>query len=245
MRIKPFLFLLFFMVAAVAGIAQKKDTVIPKEYPIDTLGFVKKPEPRDTLRGNREAVKVIAAKTDTGKKITKVDTSTATAFSPRRAAIRSAIIPGWGQVYNKKYWKVPLVYAALGITGATFRYNLKTYKDISFAYRTLVARDTPNYNNVATYLSEFVKRGDQNALNNYRAEFRKNIDYSVLFFLFFWGLNVVDATVDAHLKGFNVNNDLSMKIKPAFNTGGSGPGLSLVFDIHQPQYKLRVLPQDR
>src|SRR5690606_19419539 len=55
--------------------------------------------------------------------------------SPRKAAIRSALIPGWGQVYNKKYWKVPIVYGALGTTGVVFAYNLKTYRELRLAYR--------------------------------------------------------------------------------------------------------------
>ena len=48
--------------------------------------------------------------------------------------MRSAIIPGWGQVYNKKYWKVPIIYAALGITAGVFFYNLETYQDTRDAY---------------------------------------------------------------------------------------------------------------
>lgn len=48
---------------------------------------------------------------------------------PRKAAIRSAVLPGWGQVYNKKIWKVPVVYSALGVTGSLLAYNLKWYKN--------------------------------------------------------------------------------------------------------------------
>src|SRR5215211_1221198 len=57
------------------------------------------------------------------------------AFSPRKAIIRSAIVPGWGQIYNKKYWKLPLVYGALGATGFVFVTNLQTYRDLRFAYQ--------------------------------------------------------------------------------------------------------------
>src|SRR5207249_5829000 len=56
------------------------------------------------------------------------------AFSPRKATIRSAIIPGWGQAYNKKYWKIPLVYGALGTTAVIFFYNITTYRDLRFAF---------------------------------------------------------------------------------------------------------------
>jgi hypothetical protein len=150
--------------------------------------------------------------------------------SPRSAAIRSALFPGLGQIYNKKYWKVPIVWGALGITGGIFNYNLKEYRKVRFAYFTLLNKDVANYTQVAPELQVFIQAGDNglSSLRTYRNEFRKNIDYSVLFFLLFWGLNVVDATVDAHLKGFDVSNEFSLKIQPSLNTIPNGVGLSLV-----------------
>jgi len=154
--------------------------------------------------------------------------------SPRKAAIRSAILPGWGQAYNKKYWKIPIVYAALGITGAVFVNNIKTYNEVQYAYRVSISQDSANFNNVADYLKPFVPN-QVTSLDSYRREYRRNIDYSVLIFLLFWGLNVVDATVDAHLKDFDVSPNLSLKIKPMLPTtyGSSGTGLTLAFDIHK------------
>ncbi|KYP13936.1 DUF5683 domain-containing protein [Flavihumibacter sp. CACIAM 22H1] len=159
--------------------------------------------------------------------------------NPRKATIRSAIIPGWGQVYNKKYWKVPIVYAALGITGYVFFDNIKTYREVRFAYKVTAGKDTASWDKVAPYLRVFVENNAVSSLDNYRREFRRNIDYSVLVFLLFWGLNVVDATVDAHLKEFDVSPELSMKLKPllpnnTYQLGlGNTAGLSLVFDIHK------------
>lgn len=158
---------------------------------------------------------------------------------PRKATIRSAIIPGWGQVYNKKYWKVPIVYAALGVTGYVFFDNIKTYREVRFAYNVTVSRDTASWDKVAPYLRVFVENNASSSLDNYRREFRRNIDYSVLVFLLFWGLNVVDATVDAHLKEFDVSPEISMKLKPllpnnTYQLGvGNTAGLSLVFDFHK------------
>lgn len=156
--------------------------------------------------------------------------------TPRGATIRSAIIPGWGQAYNNRYWKIPIVYGALGGTGAVFAYNIKYYKKIRFAYTTLINKDTANFINVAPELMPFIEANDLASLRLNRNTFRKNIDYSVLFFLFFWGLNVLDATVDAHLKGFNVSDDLSLKVKPLLNT--SSAGFSLVLDIHKGRKKM-------
>lgn len=64
--------------------------------------------------------------------------------SPRTAAIRSAILPGLGQIYNKKYWKLPIVYGAIGISGGVFFYNLKNYKDTRFAYKVKYNMRQPN-----------------------------------------------------------------------------------------------------
>lgn len=152
--------------------------------------------------------------------------------SPRKAAIRSAVLPGWGQAYNKKYWKIPIVYAALGITGAVFANNIKTFNEVQYAYKVSISHDTANFNNVASYLMPFVPN-QVSSLDSYRREFRRNIDYSVLVFLLFWGLNVVDATVDAHLKDFDVSPNLSLKFKPMLPAAGyTGAGLTLAFDVH-------------
>lgn len=88
-------------------------------------------------------------------------------------------------------------------------------------------------------LQIFVINQDDNSLRTYRNEFRKNEDYSVLFFMLFWGLNIVDATVDAHLSSFDISPSLTMRLdQPSGGVtiagpGGPGMGLSLVFDWHK------------
>lgn len=170
------------------------------------------------------------------------DTSVKKKHSPRKAAIRSAIIPGWGQAYNRKYWKMPIVYGALGTTAYVFNFNLTQYKRIGEAYNILIRKDTARYKEVDADLQPFLAQNASSSLRSYRNEYRKNIDYSVLVFILFWGLNVVDATVDAHLKGFDVSSDLSLKIKPGYNPGSNTSGLSLVFDIHKGRPKMLSLP---
>jgi hypothetical protein len=155
--------------------------------------------------------------------------------SPRKAAIRSAIIPGWGQIYNKKYWRLPIVYGALGTTAGVFIFNLKTYKDLRFAYAAKYkaslpasqGRDSTDYFKIK---SEYLPIS-QESLRFNRDQFRRNIDYTVLVFVALWGLNVMDATVDAHLKSFNVSPDLSLKIKPGHSEMANTNGLSFVFTI--------------
>jgi hypothetical protein len=160
------------------------------------------------------------------------------AFSPKKATIRSALIPGWGQVYNKKYWKVPIVYGALGVAGGIFLYNLKNYREIRFAYAAkykasigTTHADSADYFNIKPYLLPF----NLNSLRSFRDEFRSNIDYSVLAFLLLWGLNVVDATVDAHLKLFDVSPDLSLRLKFGPSQMAGTTGFSLVLGFKPPK----------
>ena len=206
--------------------AQQKDTIVVKN---DSIQLKQKSPPAP----------------DAAKKSPAKDTVKVVKHIPRKASIRSALIPGWGQAYNRKYWKIPIVWGALGVTAAVFNFNLKQYKDINYAYQTLVNKDTVNYPNVKPEYQPFIEANDQNALFNARSEVRRNIDYTVLFFILFWGLNVVDATVDAHLREFNVNSDLSFKIKPTYSLGTNTTGLSMVFDIHKGKTKMLALPQSR
>ena len=123
-----------------------------------------------------------------------------------------------------------------------FKFNLNQYNRISYAYRVLVNNDTANYKHIDADLKPFIDANDAGDLRSARNEYRKDVDYSVLVFLIFWALNIVDATVDAHLKGFDVSSDLSLKIKPSINMGINTPGLSFIFDIHKKKTKLLVLP---
>src|SRR6185312_8118578 len=159
----------------------------------------------DTLHVSRDSVE---KKTDTvitknnlpiapEKSVLALDTSVK--FNPKVAMLRSAILPGWGQWYNKKYWKIPIIYGALGTTAYVFFYNLHTYRDLRNAviYRSRATH--ADSMRVAPDLQEYTTQD----LRLNRNIFRQNIDYSVLVFLGFWALNVVDATVDAHLKAFD------------------------------------------
>lgn len=150
------------------------------------------------------------------------DTTKKTKSIAAKAAIRSAILPGLGQAYNKKYWKIPLVYGILAIPVSTFDYNSKWYTKTRFAYSVRMTNDTSNLKNIAPELKPL----SNDALKAYRNSFRKNMDFSVLGFLLAWGLNVVDATVDGHLRTFNISDDLSMSIKPSVQQIRQGVGLT-------------------
>jgi len=172
--------------------------------------------------------------TDAGKdslttKNSKVDTVKKKIYDPKVAARRSAIIPGWGQAYNKKYWKIPIIYAGLGITGYIFVNNIKIYKEYKFAYSARVKAGPPDYDSTDYHqLDNIYKTLSPNSIRSARDEFRRYVDYSALIFIVLWGLNVVDATVDAHLKNFDVSPDLSLQIRPGYSDMARTNGVSLV-----------------
>ncbi|MBO9203448.1 MULTISPECIES: DUF5683 domain-containing protein [Niastella] len=213
---KPILFFISIILSLpMLALSQQKDTLIVK----DTTGKV-----------------VASSKVKKSGWMYKYDSTGKRIYSPKTAAIMSAILPGLGQTYNRKYWKVPIVWTAVGIPIYTYFDNRNWYHKIQYAITVLEAgQENPppaNYQDmleqVDPKLQYFVVNNKESSLTNYRNEYRKNMDYSILFTLLFWGLNVVDATVDAHLKGFNVNDNLTMQIKPAILSPQS-IGLSLVF----------------
>jgi len=122
-------------------------------------------------------------------------------LAPAKAAFYSAVFPGMGQVYNKKYWKLPLVYGALGTTIYFYISNNKKYHQYRDAYkRRLEGFTDDNY----TYL-------DNSRLISAQKFYQKNRDLSALLTGLFYVLNIVDANVDAHLMQFNVNDKLTVK----------------------------------
>lgn len=154
-------------------------------------------------------------------------------YKPGKAALRSAILPGLGQIYNRKYWKVPIVYGALGTTAGIFIYNLQWYRRTRYAYKAVVDTSSTPYPDIYPDLQFLVDRNDAQNLSYLRDQYRRDIDYSAVFFIIFWGLNVVDAAVDAHLKGFDVSPDLTLHVKPTLSqmAFSNGPALSLVLAI--------------
>jgi hypothetical protein len=160
------------------------------------------------------------------KNILSLDTS-AKKYNPKVATFRTAVLPGWGQAYNKKYWKIPIIYGALGTTAGIFVYNLKTYKLLK---KAIILRSDTDVGN-DTLVDKKFRFLSTESIRSYRNSFRQNVDYSVLFFLVFWGLNVVDATVDAHLKSFDVSDKISLRIRPGYQPLAKSGGISLLFSF--------------
>jgi Family of unknown function (DUF5683) len=149
-----------------------------------------------------------------------------------KAAIRSAIIPGLGQAFNKKYWKIPIVYAALAVPAYLFFDNKNWYDKARYAYAVKYYNDTATVTHLPTDgIDPALQPLSSEQTKIYRNEVRKNMDYSVLAFLLIWGLQVADAAVDAHLHSFNVTDDLSLRFKPFYHPAGQTFGITMVMGI--------------
>ncbi len=132
-------------------------------------------------------------------------------YDPKVATRRSAIIPGWGQIYNDSWWKVPILYAGFGALIYYIDFNQEQFK----FFEDLAAQE----------LAKPPAEQDENALRFYQRNadvWRKNRDLVFLSTLGLYGLQVLEATIDAHLKGFNVNEELALNIKPKFGVINNG-----------------------
>lgn len=175
---------------------------------------------------------------DTGITITNKDTiKTVPKHNPGTATLRSLILPGWGQAYNREYWKIPIVYGAIGTMAGFWIFNNMWYKRTRDAYDIRVNR--PNSADTAL-INPKLQPLSTSSLQFYRNAYRRDRDYSALYFIITWGLNIVDATVFGHLKEFDVSDDLSLKINPVIKQSGSG--VSLVLGFKSPVHKTSLLP---
>lgn len=183
----------------------------------------------------------IFAQADSAKKIAKKNNrifskpDTSKLYNPRIATIRSAILPGWGQATNKKYWKIPVVYAALGTTTFIFFRNVKQFNEAKSALANAIDGDPSNDHLIPQ--PYYAIRDQPERIRNFRNEVRQNVDYTVLFFILFWGLNVVDATVDAHMKTFDVSDDISLQIKLGYSPLAKTSGISIALNINKSRSK--------
>jgi hypothetical protein len=123
-------------------------------------------------------------------------------LAPARAAFYSAVLPGLGQAYNKKYWKIPIVYAGLGIGMYFYLDNDKEYKRYRDAYKRRLAGFEDD---------EFFGTINDDGLREAQKTLRRNKEISLLVTIAIYALNIIDANVDAHLLQYNVDDNLSFK----------------------------------
>ncbi|MDX1761650.1 MAG: DUF5683 domain-containing protein [Christiangramia sp.] len=149
------------------------------------------------------------------------------ALAPSKAAFYSAVLPGLGQAYNGSYWKIPIAYAGIGTGVYFYLKNDKEYDRYRTAYK----------NRLAGKPDEFTVDGNTRITNDglIRAQefYQKNKEISILVTVGVYVLNIIDANVEAHLRQFNVDEDLS--VKPNFDfdalSGKSNYGLTLNYNF--------------
>lgn len=152
-----------------------------------------------------EVIKVDRGTVTGNVKEVPVPVDSAYIHSPRKATIMSAVVPGLGQIYNKKYWKVPIIYGGFAVAGYFLNDNLKNIDKYKDAY--IAETDgNPNTQNNTGYNT---RQLDQ-LINQYK-QWR---DLSYIAFAAIYALNIIDANVDAHLFYFDVSEDISLNIVP-------------------------------
>ena len=139
--------------------------------------------------------------------------------SPRKAAILSATLPGLGQIYNKKYWKIPIIYAGLLTSAYYINDNNVQYKLYKDAYLKRLDNNPDNDDFVGEYSS-----GDLLILKDF---YRRNREVSILCFVGTYIINVLDASVDAHLFDYDISEDISLQITPTSTANFNGLSLTL------------------
>lgn len=167
------------------------------------------------------SVNLYGQKTETDSLQFKVSEEVKEPHSPKKAAMYSAIIPGWGQAYNKKYWKIPIVYAGFGTIGYFIGWNNRYYNTYKDAYSDLTDDDpnTDSYNDIeASQYYDLTNPTDfenfRSGLNKQQEYYRRNRDLLIISIIGFYGLNIIDASVDAHFFEFDISEDLTMNWQP-------------------------------
>ncbi len=126
--------------------------------------------------------------------------------SPARAAMLSATLPGLGQVYNRKYWKVPIIYAGFGTLAYFVDFNNSNYRKWRRAWLARVDGNPNTIDDFPLHSTDVLER----AMNYYR----RNLEITYMLAAGLYLLNILDASVDAHLMDFDVGERLSLGLKP-------------------------------
>ncbi len=132
--------------------------------------------------------------------------------SPKKATLLSLVVPGLGQVYNKKYWKIPLVYAIIGTPLYFALEESKLYNEFKDAYVAEELGNSHKYTGVY----------NSTQLNSLLQNHRQNRDLFFVLTAAAYAMNILDAAVDAHLYNFDVSDDLSASLKPSFQFDRAG-----------------------
>jgi hypothetical protein len=216
---RQILIALIFILGCTAVFAQKTDT-IQKVDTTSKADTVKRPE------------KIVPKKTDAP---VKDSARLALEKMPRTAGLRSAMLPGLGQITNRRWWKVPLVYGGFVGIGLVYEFNQRYYKIF------LKEAQIREFNNTAP--DSLKKSGNplyariqQSGIITIKDGYRRNRDLSILGGVAFYAINIIDAYVDAKFFRFDISDDLTLRVKPTlqgspFNAQTRIPGIKLTLSL--------------
>jgi hypothetical protein len=213
---KILFFICFFTGIVFAAKAQKPDTTVAKSKGDSTI------QKRDTVPQKKYVPPI------TKGKVYHPDST----HDPKKALFRSGVIPGWGRLYNHRWWKVPFIYGGLGLLVDVVVYNEKYYKlflkEAQLREKGISAGRNP----------DFAQISDTDVINDLDA-FRRDRDLGILGFIGGWGIQMIDAYIDAKFQQrFTMDNNLSIKVKPGIinqqlygytSIGNVVPGITVTF----------------
>ncbi len=163
----------------------------------------------------------ISAKEKDKDKKARTDSSRYGKHSPHKATLW-ALLPGGGQIYNKKFWKLPIVYAGFAVTGYFVITNRSEYLKYKDAYSCMIKEESSYKASVPTvvYTCEdpLAEKYSSQDLQTIRDYYRRNLELSFIVMGLWYILQMLDATVDAHLYHWDVDDDLKVRIDPVILT---------------------------
>ena len=177
--------------------------------------------PQEEKPTQKQADSVQADLAEQGVRVEKVEKAPVNPLAPSRAAFYSALLPGLGQAYNKIYGKIPIVWGAIGTGIYAYVYNDTQYDRYRTAFKRRKAGFTDDefwdLNPDDDFVPTTPNVSDE-SLQDAQERIQSDRDLALLITIGLYALNIIDANVDAHLKQYNVNEDLTLKVQPYLET---------------------------
>lgn len=204
------------MVVLKAGAQQPQDSIRPKDS-VRAKEAKSMPDTRKVENSSSAADSLKRKLKGQGISFEEVERREINPLAPSKAAFYSAVLPGLGQIYNKRYWKVPIVWGAIGTGVYVYLYN----DDLYDRFRTAFKRRRVGFTddefwdlNPDDDIFPATPVISDTALQDAQERYQRDRDLALLITIALYALNIVDANVDAHLKQYNVDENLSLNIEP-------------------------------
>ena len=193
------------------SIIQVKDSLV-----IDSLKLLEERQKIENMEAPVDTAALVR-KNDSIQKARAAETKPRFIPNSNRAIWLALVIPGGGQIYNRKYWKLPIVYGGFVGCAYALTWNNRMYKDYSQAYLDIMDSNpnTKSYEDLLPPNSSYNEEQLKSTLKRRKDMFRRYRDLSIFAFIGVYLISIIDAYVDAELSNFDISPDLSMKLEPA------------------------------